>query len=54
MPVTRGTARNACKECSRRGRPLRVRNCLGAPPVVEAMRVPIPAAGRMTKTDMGR
>jgi len=49
---TRGTARNAFTERTSTGTPPTSRNCFGAavdaPPA--AIRVPIPAAGRMTKT----
>src|SRR5581483_529856 len=59
MPETRGTARKARREWSRMGMPRSSMNCLGAlpfeltPAVAEAIRVPIPAAGRITNTDMG-
>src|ERR1700678_345373 len=47
MAVTRSTAAKARSEWIRMGSPLRARNCLGCGP---AMRVPRPAAGRITKT----
>src|SRR5580704_14727976 len=47
MAVTRSTEAKARREWMRIGRPLRARNCLGWGP---AMRVPKPAAGRITKT----
>ena len=53
MAVTAGMARKARREWTRIGRPLSSRNCLETPPVEWDMRVPIPAAGMMTKTDMG-
>jgi hypothetical protein len=50
--VTRGTAAKARKLWTRIGRPCKARNCLGAFGVAwpGAMRVPMPAAGRITKT----
>ena len=53
MAVMAGTARKARREWTRMGRPWSSRNCLETPPVLWAMRVPIPAAGMMTNTDMG-
>src|SRR5580658_1354696 len=47
MAVTRSTAANARSEWIRMGIPPRARNCLGCDP---AMRVPMPAAGKIANT----